>query len=1146
MAVAHADFVHLRVHTAYSLSEGAIQVEDAVKLAKQHRMPALAITDRGNLFGALEFGLEAAKSGVQPIIGLELGLACEGDVQPSQRMPEPDRLVLLAQSERGYRNLMELTSRAYLETEPSETPHVSWDQLATRAEGLIALTGGVAGPVGRLLAERREAQAAEAIDRLAMMFPGRLYVELQRHGLEVEERIEGALIDLAYARDLPLVATNEPYFSDAAMFEAHDALLCIADGAYVSEPNRRRMTPEHRFKSAAEMRELFADLPEAIDNTLVIARRCAYMPPKRDPILPRFPLPDGQTEADLLREQSHAGLKLRVGTRSEEEQARYRERLDYELSVISKMGFAGYFLLVADFIRFSKENGIPVGPGRGSGAGSVVAWALKITDLDPLYFGLLFERFLNPHRVSMPDFDIDFCQERRDEVIAYVQKTYGADRVAQIITFGSLMARAALRDVGRVLELPYGQVDRICKMVPYNPANPVSLAEAIAGEPRLQQERDADERVARMLDIAQKLEGLYRHASTHAAGVVIGDRPLTELVPLYRDPRSSMPATQFSMKYVEAAGLVKFDFLGLKTLDVLDKTVKILKSRGIEVDIGALPLGDEKTYAMLTRGETMGVFQLESEGMKNLAREVRPSNIEDIIAIVALYRPGPMENIPKYVACKHGREEPEQLHELIDPVVKDTYGVIIYQEQVMQIAQVFAGFNMAEADNLRRAMGKKIKAEMDAMKDRFVEGAKAKGVEAEKARHVFDLVDKFAGYGFNKAHSAGYALIAFQTAYLKAHHPVEFIAASMTIDMGNTDKLGAFRQEAKRMGIAVLPPDINKSQTEFSVEDVNGRPAIRYALAAVRNVGAQAMSVVVGERSRRGAFKSLSDFARRLDPKTANRRQVENLALGGAFDALEADRARVHASVETMLRHANSASVEREAGQTNLFAGTSAGEPTVELAKVPTWNTMERLKREREALGLYLSAHPLEAYAGVLAAKRVTTGADLAAKLAAGATSLQLAGTVERRTERRSAKGNRFAHVAFSDPTGDFEITFFSEVLAAAKNLLEPGTSVLVTAEASTVNDTVRLTAQGIQSMDEVAARHAAGLRVWLDGPEPVPEIRRILGQGNGGRAEVAIVVRHPLAGRETEITLPGKFALTPAVREEIARTPGVAELRET
>ncbi len=1145
--MAHASFVHLRVHTAYSLSEGAIQVEDAVRLAKENKMPALAITDRGNLFGALEFSFEAAKKGVQPIIGCELGLARPDSGEPTQRKPELDRIVLLAQSEAGYRNLMVLSSAAFLDTEPPDTPHVSWETLEQHSAGLIALTAATQGSVGRLLLEGHADKAREALQRLAAIFPNRLYVELQRHGMEPEERIESGLIDLAYALELPLLATNEPYFATADMSEAHDALLCIADGAVVNEPNRRRLTVEHRFKSADEMRALFADVPEAADNTLVVARRCAYMPPKRDPILPRFPLPEGQTESEYLRGLAHAGLKDRVGMRAEDEQVKYRERLDYELSVIAKMGFSGYFLLVADFIRYSKDSGIPVGPGRGSGAGSVAAWALKITDLDPLRFGLLFERFLNPHRVSMPDFDIDFCQERRDEVIAYVQRTYGADRVAQIITFGSMMARAALRDVGRVLELPYGQVDRICKMVPMNPANPVSLADAIAGEPRLQAEAEADERVAKMLDIAQKLEGLYRHASTHAAGVVIGDRPLTELVPLYRDPRSSMPATQFSMKYVEAAGLVKFDFLGLKTLDVIDKAVKIIRTRGTEIDIGQLPLEDAKTYQMLARGETMGVFQLESEGMRNLTREVRPTNIEDIIAIVALYRPGPMENIPKYVACKHGREEPEKLHELIEPVVRDTYGVIIYQEQVMQIAQVFAGFSMAEADNLRRAMGKKIKAEMDAMRDRFIKGAMEKGVTAEKAGTVFDLVDKFAGYGFNKAHSAGYALISFQTAYLKAHHPVEFLAASMTVDVGNTDKISAFKQEAKRLGIQVLPPDINRSDVEFAVEDVNGKPAIRYALAAVRNVGAAAMGVLVAERRAKGTFKSLSDFALRLDPKSGNRRQIENLALAGAFDSLEADRSRVHGGVEMILQHANSAASERDSGQVSLFGtGTEAADRRFTLPPPQNWNTMERLKREREALGLYLSSHPLEAYTGVLAAKRVTQGADIPAKVANGATALQLAGTVERRTERRSQKGNRFAHVALSDASGDFEVTFFSEALAAAKNLLEPGTSVLITAEASLFNDNVRLTAQSIQSLDEVAAKHAAGLRVWVDGPEPVADIQRILGQGKGGRADVAIVVRRSAMGREVEITLPGKFALTPAVREAIAMTPGVAELRET
>ena len=1138
----HAGFVHLRVHSAYSLSEGATRVDEAVHLARHHRMPALAVTDTGNLFGALEFSFAAAGAGVQPILGCELAVSRENQAGTGAR--EPDRIVLLVQSEAGYRNLMALSSSAFLETEPAQTPQVSWDALGRHAEGLLALSGGVAGPLGRLLGEGREPQAAEALERLAHHFPDRLYVELQRHGLPSEDRVEPALIRLAYERNLPLVATNEVYFADESMYEAHDVLLCIADGAVQAESNRRRVTPEHRFKSAEEMRALFQDLPEAADNTLIVARRCAYMPPRREPILPRFPAREGRSEEDQLRAAAAAGLEARLDNHPEAGRAPYRERLEYELDVITRMGFAGYFLVVADFIRFAREAGIPVGPGRGSGAGSVVAWGLAITGLDPLEFGLLFERFLNPHRVSMPDFDIDFCQERRDEVIRYVQRTYGDDRVAQIITFGTLQARAALRDVGRVLEVPYGQVDRLCKLVPYNPANPVALADAIAGEPRLVAERDGDERVARMLDVALKLEGLYRHASTHAAGVVIADRPLTDLVPLYRDPRSDMPATQFSMKYVEAAGLVKFDFLGLKTLTVLDKTVRLLAGSGVSFDLEALPLDDPDTYAMLRRGETVGVFQLESAGMRDLVRDVGPDRIEDIIAIVALFRPGPMENIPKYVAAKHGREEPERLHELIEPVVRDTYGVIIYQEQVMQIAQVFAGFSMAEADILRRAMGKKIRSEMRAQRERFIEGARAKDVSAERANHVFDLVDKFAGYGFNKAHSAGYALIAFQTAYAKAHHSVEFLAASMTVDMGNTDKLSAFRHEARRLGIEALPPDINRSGVEFGVEGgEGGAHAIRYALAAIRNVGAQAMASVVAEREAGGPFTSLADFAGRIDARSANRRQIENLARAGAFDSLEPSRARVLAAVETLVPFAQSAAADRERGQSSLF-GAGAAERAFVLAEVEPWNTMERLTHERDAIGFFLSAHPIEGYAGVLAAKRAVPAAELAARVASETRTLVLAGTVDRKVERRSARGSRFAHVTLSDPSGVFDVTVFSELLAASRPLLEPGTSLLVTAEARPEGENLRLTAQHIESIDEVASRQSGALQVWVDGPEAVAALRGLLAAGNGGHGRLSLVVR-TAPGREVEVALPGRFALTPAVREALALTPGVTDLRE-
>jgi DNA polymerase-3 subunit alpha len=1142
----HSDFIHLRVHSAYSLAEGAIRVDEAVALARHHRMPALGITDTGNMFGALEFSIAGAGAGVQPIAGCAIGLARpEGALPGALQILPPDRIALLAQNEVGYGNLMALTSQGYLETDPGQVAHVSWEYLADHSDGLLALTGGLDGPVGRLAAEGQGDHAKDALTRLSKMFPGRLYVEIQRHGLEDEASIEPALIEMAFGHDLPLVATNEVFFATEDMFEAHDALLCVADGAYVSQADRRRVTPEHRFKSPEEMRALFADLPEAADNTVVIAKRCAYRPPKRAPILPSYAIDSGRSEQEELRALTEEGLLTHLQGKSKDDQIPYMERLDHEIEVIINMGFAGYFLIVADFIRFARREGIPVGPGRGSGAGSIVAWGLGITDLDPLKFGLLFERFLNPHRVSMPDFDIDFCQERRDEVILYVQGMYGVDRVAQIITFGSLQARAVLRDVGRVLEMPYGHVDRICKMVPNNPANPTSLAEAVKSEKALREERDTDETVAKMLDIGSKLEGLYRHASTHAAGVVISDRPLTDLVPLYRDPRSEMPVTQFSMKFVEKAGLVKFDFLGLKTLTVIDKTLKLLNFRDVSVDLSAIPLDDKKTFAMLGRAETVGVFQLESGGMRDLTRDVVPTGIEDLIAIVALFRPGPMENIPKYVAAKHGREAPEKLHALIDPVVADTYGVIIYQEQVMQIAQVFAGYDMGEADLLRRAMGKKIQVEMDAQRQRFLEGAKANGVSAERANHVFDLVDKFAGYGFNKAHSSGYALIAYQTAYLKAHFPVEFLAASMTVDSGNTDKLSVFKLEAKRLGIDVIPLNINTSDVAFTVDAEQG--AIRYALEAIKNVGAQSMEGVVAEREANGPFKDLANFAGRIDPRAANRRQLENLAAAGAFDALEPNRAQAFASVQPIGSFAAAASREREAGQSSLFggeSGTDGRELVVE--SVRQWSRVTLLNNERDAVGFFLSAHPLEVYEAVLAEAGVVPSDQLETRAGSSGGVMALAGTVERKVERRSARGNRYAHIGLSDLSGGFEVTVFSELLESAGTLLEPGSSVVINVEVQIQEESLRVTAQSIRSLDDLAAQKFENLEIFVDGAEGFDALGQTLGPANGGHTKVLVIVFDIALGGEVEIALAGRYSILPEVEEALARTPGVKGLRGT
>ncbi|MDH3240444.1 MAG: DNA polymerase III subunit alpha [Alphaproteobacteria bacterium] len=1168
--MAHADFVHLRVHSAYSLLEGAIKIPELVELCRRYEMPALAVTDTRNLFGALEFSSAMLKAGVQPIIGCELAISRESadSVPPrganggSLRRAEPDKLVLLVKDEAGYANLLELVSKAHLETEAGETPQVPLSLLEGRADGLIALTAGPEGTLGRHLSENRPDEAEEVLAHLKALFPGNLYIEVMRHGRAEEDRIEGAMIDLAYAHDLPLVATNEAFFADAEMFEAHDALLAIAAGAHVSDPDRRRLNAEYRFRTPAEMKALFADLPEAVANTLVIARRCAFASPERAPILP--PFGDGAiSAAEQLRAQAREGLEARleaaVWTEDMDAAAReaaaqpYRERLDFELGVIESMGFPGYFLIVADFICWAKDHGIPVGPGRGSGAGSVVAWSLTITDLDPLRFSLLFERFLNPERISMPDFDIDFCQDRRDEVIAYVQDRYGTDKVAQIITFGKLQARAVLRDVGRVLGMPYGQVDRICKLVPNNPANPVTLAQAIEGEPLLQSMRAEDETVGKLMDIALKLEGLYRHVSTHAAGVVIGDRPLAQLVPLYRDPRSDMPVTQFSMKYVEAAGLVKFDFLGLKTLTVLAEALKLVNARRkgageAELALDSLPLDDAPTYQMMARGETTGVFQLESSGMRDVLRNLRPDCFEDIIALVALYRPGPMDNIPRYIACKHGREEPDYLHPTLEDILKETFGVMIYQEQVMQIAQVLSGYSLGGADILRRAMGKKIKSEMDEQRQTFIDGAVERGVAKRTAGHIFDQVDKFAGYGFNKSHAAAYALIAYQTAWFKANYPVEFMAASMTLDMGNTDKLNVFRQELDRVGIKLLPPDVNASFARFSVELLDdGNRAIRYALGAVKGVGAAAMDQLVAQREAGGPFPDLFAFAERCDQKVVSKRQMESLVCAGAFDALNENRAQTLTAVGELTRRAQAAASERASGQGSLFGGDAPEQAAgPRLPEERPWPAMERLRREFEAIGFYLSAHPLDAYGSRLERLHVVRAADLMSRVGPGGEDkrFRLAGTVISKKERTSARGSRFAFVQMSDPSGMYEITVFSEVLGRARELLDAGGNVLVSADVRREGEGLRLTAQGIEPLDDAIAHAAPGLKVTVGSAEALTPLREALAASQGGRGEVSLIL-NTAPGREVEVAVKGRFSVSPAVLMDLRSVPGISEVRE-
>jgi len=1147
-----ADFIHLRVHTAYSLSAGAIRVKELVDLCKAERMPAVAVTDSGNLFGALEVATTCAAAGIQPIIGCEIALvsnrAQEGS-RPGQGGGEPDRIVLLAQSETGYRNLLDLVSRSYLAGELPTEPALTAADLAGASEGLLCLTGGPRGPVGRLLAEGQAEAAEAALIQLSGVFPNRLYVELMRHETPEEARTEPGLVELAYRHDLPLVATNDAYFPDRDFYEAHDALLCIAETTVVADQERRRLTSHHCFRSAAEMRALFADLPEACDNTLVIARRCAFIPQPRQPILPAFPAADEVDEETALRRAARAGLEQRLARAGIDAAAAspHRERLEFELGTIIGMGFAGYFLIVSDIIQWAKRQGIPVGPGRGSGAGSVVAWALTITDLDPLRFGLLFERFLNPERVSMPDFDIDFCQDRRDEVIRYVQEKYGRDRVAQIITFGKLQARAVLRDVGRVLGVPYGQVDRLCKLVPNNPAHPVTLEEAIAGEPALQQQRDTDETVARLMTIALKLEGLYRHASTHAAGVVIGDRPLTELVPLYRDPRSDIPVTQFNMKWVELAGLVKFDFLGLKTLTVLARTRDLLAARGITLDLENLPLDDRGAYELLARGETVGVFQLEGAGVRDMLKKLRPDCFEDIIAVVSLYRPGPMENIPRYIAVKHGEEVADYPHPAIEGILRETHGIMIYQEQVMQIAQVLAGYSLGSADLLRRAMGKKIPAEMEAQRQLFIEGAAGRGVDARLADQIFDQMAKFAGYGFNKSHAAAYALVAYQTAYVKANYPVEFLAALMTLDLGNTDKLNVFRLELARLGIHLLPPDINSSEVTFAVEldPKTGKPAIRYALAAVKGVGGQAMGDLVAERARGGRFKDLADLSRRLDARSFNRRQFESLAKAGAFDSLNPNRAQSFAAAEQLLRQASLAAEERDSRQESLFGKLDPSfAPRPALPLVPDWPSVERLQHEFGAIGFYLSGHPLEPYGKSLERAGVIRFAELPAGLAANeGARFKLAGIVVDRKERTSARGNRFAFVQMSDPSGMFEVTLFSEMLSEVRGLLDPGQLLVVTVDVRSEEESLRLTAQKIEPLDAVVAQAAAGLRVFVGEARALSSLKSVITREAGGRGRVTVVLDLP--SREVEIAIPGGFKVDPRTCAAVKSLPGIIDVHE-
>ena len=1133
--------------------EGAIDPKAIAKLAKERGFPAIAICDRNGLYGAVMFAKACFGEGIQPIIGTLLGVVREG--REGEDRPPVDYLPLFAQDEAGYNNLCQLVSKAHLDRPLELEPHVSWGDLEGATQGLVALSGAGEGALARLLAEGQTDHAAAVCERLQQLFPQRLYIELARNGDPIAQSAETALIDLAYERDLPLVASNPAQFDEPHFHKAHDALLCIAGSTHIEADDRARSNRQSFVKSGPMMEEAFADLPEATANTLVIAQRCAYAPPNRDPILPSL-AGDLEGEAKALADDARKGLKRRLepyGEMSDAERKEYFDRLDFEVDIIVKMGFPGYFLIVADFIQWAKDQGIPVGPGRGSGAGSIVAWALTITDLDPIKLGLLFERFLNPERVSMPDFDIDFCETRRGEVIRYVQAKYGDDHVAQIITFGKLKARAVLRDCGRILQMSYGHVDRLCKMVPNHPTDPWTLPRALNGAADFKREYTNDNEVKRLVDLAMQLEGLPRNSSTHAAGVVIGDRPLSQLVPLYRDPRSDMPVTQFDMKHVESSGLVKFDFLGLKTLSVLRKAVDLLEKRGITLDLDALEWDDPAVYNLLKSGNTVGVFQLESDGMRRTLSAVKPTNFGDIIALVSLYRPGPMDNIPLFGKRKNGEAEIEYPHPKLEGILAETYGIFVYQEQVMQAAQILAGYSLGDADLLRRAMGKKVQAEMDAQRDRFVEGCKdVSGIDAKQANELFDLIDKFAGYGFNKSHAAAYALLAYQTAWLKAHYPEEFYAASMCFDMHQSEKLAVFVDDARRYpndagGVDVLAPDINHSESRFTVEQTDNGYGVRFALAGIRNVGEKAMDAIVAEREGSGKFENLEDLFERLPHGSMNRRQLEGLAGAGALDALEPNRAAVLANADLLLGIADAAERERSSGQAGLFGGEDA--PAQELRLQPTeeWPRAERMAKERENFGFYFSAHPVQQHRAVASANGARTYQSLmeAGAPTGGRASAVMAAMVEKVNKARTKRGAEFVRADFSDQSGQFSAACFEESLVGQfEKWAADGACLLLTVELDSPNpdEPPRITVRGARPFSEVQGAMRMMLTLDIATEEALQALRLELQESDGEHGEVVarlLIEEHAYPA----IRLGRNFKLDGELAERLQSIDGLAKI---
>jgi DNA polymerase III subunit alpha len=1105
-------FVHLRLHTEYSLSDSVVRVPQLIAAVADAGMAAVAVTDQNNLFAMVKFYREALKAGVKPLVGVDLLVREEGE------RAQPTRLTLLCQSQIGYRNLARLVSRAYLDGVQRGTPRLERSWLNRAAlEGLIALSGAADGDIGRALVHAREADAARALEQWLALFPGRFYLELQRLGRANEEVYIAGAVALAARRGVPVVATNDVRFLQAEEFESHEARVCIHDGALLADAGRvRRYTRQQYLRTPQEMAALFADIPEALANSVEIARRCSLVLNLGEARLPQYPVPAELTTEEFLRREAARGLGVRFPAGAA---AAHHERLARELEVICQMGFAGYFLIVADFIRWARENGVPVGPGRGSGAGSLVAYSLGITDLDPLRYDLLFERFLNPERVSMPDFDIDFCMDGRDRVIDYVAQKYGRERVSQIITYGTMAAKAVVRDVGRVLGMTYGYVDRIAKLIPFELG--ITLDDALEKEPELKRLYEGEDEVKNLIDLARSLEGLTRNAGMHAGGVVIAPSVLTDFTPLYCDAAGGSVVTQFDKDDVEAAGLVKFDFLGLRTLTIIDRAAALINAArpagAAPLQVGTLPMDDAPTYALLRSCRTTAVFQLESRGMKDLIRRLQPDRFEDIVALVALFRPGPLQSgmVDDFINRKHGKIDApiDYLHPSLEPILKPTYGVILYQEQVMQIAQVLAGYTLGGADLLRKAMGKKKPEEMAQQRSVFVQGAVVRGVREQLAAHIFDLMEKFAGYGFNKSHSAAYALLSYQTAYLKAHHPAQFMAAVLSADMDHTDKVVTLIKECSDMGLAVLPPDVNASVYEFTA---CGPDSIRYGLGAVRGVGRGAVEGLIGERSARGPFASLEDLCRRLDLQKVNRRVLEALLRSGSLDGLNGNRATLMDRLGAAMQLGDQSSRALDAGQNDLFglggdARASAPQPR-RGADLPEWSEAVRLAGERETLGLYLTGHPLGRFEASLARFVSHRIGDLVSdRPLAGFEGGRFGGgkpvTVAGLIDEVKKRGPRVI-LTLDDRTGRIEAMLFEETYQKHRDLIARDALVLVEGllRFDEFSDAWRLAARRISELDRareqearrvvlrcshadvarVAERLAAILTPWRGGPCPI------------------------------------------------------------